>query len=262
VVEPPRIALLWDAPASPTSVGATRYAIERAVGYPVTAVRTGSLAGAELSRFDVIVIADAWRGGYLEEIGEGGVKRLSGWVEDGGVLIGIGAGAAFLCDEKVGLLGSRLERLDGAEAGDAGEKPPGGAASKTPSYEQRVRPEKESPPPVPGAIVTVDLDTEHLLSAGFPDGKIGALVNSRRLFAPLPLDRGTNVGLYAPKERLLLAGFVLDASREQLPRRAYLMVQPRGRGHVVAFAEDVAFRGFTRASMLLLANAVFFGPTL
>jgi hypothetical protein len=38
------------------------------------------------------------------------------------------------------------------------------------------------------------------------------------------------------------------------------MVQETGRGRVVAFADDPAARGLTRATMLLLANAVFFGP--
>jgi len=264
LVRAPRVALLWDAPASPAAVGAARYAIERAAGYRVTVLRTRSLAGVDLSDFDVIVIADAWGGGegYLREIGEGGGKRLAAWVEEGGVLVGIGAGAAFLCDEKVGLLASTLESLDVGSAKDGESAASGKAQAPPPTYEERVRPEKESPPPVPGAIVGVELDTEHLLAAGFTDGNIGVLVNSRRLFAPLPLDRGTNVGLYAPAERLQLAGFMLDASRQQLPKRAYMMDQPRGRGRVVAFAEDVAFRGYAHASMLLLVNAVLFGPTL
>lgn len=115
---------------------------------------------------------------------------------------------------------------------------------------------------VPGAILRVVLDTESLIAAGFPDGRVDVLVNSRRIFSPLKLDKGINVALFGGAEELVQSGFVLAASREQLPGKAYLMVQKHGRGGVVAFAEDPAVRGLPRASMLLLANAVLFGHTL
>lgn len=48
--------------------------------------------------------------------------------------------------------------------------------------------------------------------------------------------------------------------RRQLARKAYLMHQPVGQGHLVAFAEDPNFRGFTELTQLLLMIAVLFGP--
>ena len=52
------------------------------------------------------------------------------------------------------------------------------------------------------------------------------------------------------------AGFVWDESKKQLPQKAYLVHQPRGRGHVVAFAEDPNVRAFADGLNLLLLNAV------
>jgi hypothetical protein len=181
------------------------------------------------------------------------------------VLVAVGAGAAFLAGEKVGLLDSKTEKRLGAEPpaekGKAETKPEPTPAAKRPfDYESAIRPAEEDPPLVPGSILRVDLDTESLFAAGFPDGTVDVLVYSRRIFTPLKLDKGTNVGVYAGSEKLVQAGFVLAASREQLPRKAYLMVQESGRGRVVAFADDPAARGLPRATMLLLANAVFFGP--
>ena len=86
------------------------------------------------------------------------------------------------------------------------------------------------------------------------------LVDSRRVFTPLKLDRGTNVGVYAGPSDLIQAGFVLPTSREQLPNKAFLMWEACKRGQVVGFAEDPVSRGLTRAEMLILANAVFFAP--
>jgi hypothetical protein len=261
-IKAPSVALLWDTPTDPTSVGGTRYALERAMGYPVTVVRSRGFAYADLSHFDVIILPEAGRrgGGWAGLFGERGVERIKAWVENGGVLIGIGDGASFLCGEKVGLLHSSLEKLGGAGA----EKGKQEAERKTPAgrYEEEVKPDEEEPPMVPGAIVKIDLDTEDVLAAGFPGGKVNALANSRRIFTPLKLDQGTNVGVYAPAGQLLESGFMFKESREQLPRKAFLMEEGHGRGRVIAFAEEPSFRGFTGATMLLLANAVFFGPAM
>jgi hypothetical protein len=266
-LKPPRVAIAWDVPTAPFSTGDLWYALEMYFGYPVSVVGTSTLAHAELSRFDVIILPDSWEraGSYAAVLGEEGVKRLTAWVGEGGVLIGVGGGAAVLTGEKVGLLGSKLENRLGSELPAEKGKPAGPAEGKPPAerafdYDNAIKPSEEDPPAVPGAILRVELDAESCLAAGFPEGGVDVLINSRRVFAPLKLDKGTNVGIFAAPDKLVQSGFLLAVSREQLPRKAYLMLQPYKRGKVVAFADDPAARGFTRASMLLLANAVFFGP--
>ncbi len=263
----PRVAVAWDAPTSALSAGGLRWAFERAFHYPVSAVRTATLAHADLSRFDVIVLPDSWEreGSYAGVLGEEGVKRLVAWVDEGGTVVGVGGGAAFLTGEKVGLLASKLEKRLGSEAVREKAKPDKGDQApadgdRTFNYDNAVKPAEEEPPLVPGAILRVELDPANLLAAGVPGGLGDVLVDSRRVFTPLKLDRGSNVGVYAGPEDLVQAGFVLPISREQLPHKAFLMVEPRQRGRVVAFAEDPVSRGLTRAEMLILANAVFFRP--
>lgn len=86
------------------------------------------------------------------------------------------------------------------------------------------------------------------------------VVDSRNIFTPLKLDKGRNVGLYRPEGELLLSGFTWEESRRQLGSKAYLMYQPHGRGHVVAFAEDPNYRAFCDGLNLLFLNGIFFGP--
>jgi hypothetical protein len=265
----PRVALLWDAPVSATSAGALRYALERVLDLPVSAVRTSVVGVADLSHFDVVVMPDSGFGSYERALGEEGARKLAGWVRDGGVLVAVADAAAWLCAEKVGLLATKPEKRGGPGKGqESAKRPEGGegkpvdspAATAAFDYERFVTPEEEQPPAVPGAVMRVTLDAEHFLAAGFPDGAVDALVNSRLIFSPLKLDKGSNVGVYAGPEALVQSGFVLKASREQLPGKAYLMLQRHGRGKVVAFAEDPATRGFTLATMVLLANAVLLAP--
>jgi hypothetical protein len=112
---------------------------------------------------------------------------------------------------------------------------------------------------VPGALLRVTLDPEHWLAAG-TDGEIHAIVDGRRVFTPLKLDKGTNVGVYAKRDEVVGSGFVWDDVRDLVAQKAFLMHQPIGQGHVVAFAEDPNYRGYAEATELLFMNAVLLGP--
>ena len=108
-------------------------------------------------------------------------------------------------------------------------------------------------------MLRVQLDSEHWLASGAGD-ELQAIVEGQRVFTPIKLDKGRNVGLYAPKDRLVASGLVWDEARDQLARKAFLIEQPMGRGHIVAFAEDPNYRALTEATELLFANAVLLGP--
>lgn len=67
---------------------------------------------------------------------------------------------------------------------------------------------------------------------------------------------------FAPKHRLVASGIIWDESQTQLPGKPYLMHQPLGRGHVVAFTDDPNNRAFAEATQLLFINAVLLGPAI
>jgi len=50
-----------------------------------------------------------------------------------------------------------------------------------------------------GALLRVTLDLEHWLSAG-TDGQVQAMVEGQRVFTPLRLDKGGNVGTFAAQD--------------------------------------------------------------
>jgi len=51
------------------------------------------------------------------------------------------------------------------------------------------------------------------------------------------------------------------ASVDLLAQKPFLIDQPVGRGHVIAFAEDPNFRGVSEAAELLFMNAVLLGTS-
>jgi hypothetical protein len=266
----PRVAMLWDRPVNANSAGWLRYLLEQRYGVPVSPIRTHDVARAELERFTVLVLPEG--AGYQQALGAGGAAAIKDFVQRGGVLVTLGSASRWLMDKDVALLASEAEPRRKPKAGDAAPdadqpaaKPEGQEAAKPAAkpepadkpfdYDAAIRPDKESPPSTPGAILAVVVDREHWLGFGY-DGAASVVHDSSHIFTPLKLDRGTNVAIYETSERLVQAGFVWDASKLQLPRKAWLVHQPHGRGHVVAFAEDPNVRGFADGLNLFLLNAV------
>jgi hypothetical protein len=254
----PRVAMAWDAPAQSGSAGWARYVLERRFGQAVTVVRTATLRRADLRDYDVIILA---AGSYSDELGDDGIRRLKDWARAGGTIITLGEASRWATREKVGLLETRTELRGGKPDVEppADEKKAAEEPKKPFDFEQAIQPDREPPDSTPGAIVRVILDMEHWLSAGF-DGEIQAIVEGQRIFTPIKLDKGRNVGVYAAKDRLVAAGFTWDNPKEQLPQKAFLLHQPIGQGHIIAFAEDPNYRAIPEATMLLFINAVLFGP--
>ncbi len=257
----PRVLLAWDQPTWPMSAGWARFVLERRFSQPVTAVRVATLPQVELARFDVLVLPS---GRYQETLGEKDVARIKTWVSDGGTLVTLGEASRWAARQDVGLLDAATELRDGRPESEDDEKEK--AEPRKPregehpfDLEEAIRPERERPATTPGALLRVELDLDHWLSAG-TDGEIQVVVDSRRVFTPIKLDKGHNVGLYVDEESLVASGLTFDDSRAMLARKAYLIHQPIGEGHLIAFAEDPNYRAFAEATELLFMNAVLLGP--
>lgn len=92
------------------------------------------------------------------------------------------------------------------------------------------------------------------------DGEIGVLVEGSRVFSPMTLDDGTNVGRYGTLDDLVLSGIVWEEARPQLASKAFLMVEGYGGGQIISFAEDPNYRAYSEATQLLFLNAILLGP--
>ncbi|MGB1779837.1 MAG: M14 family zinc carboxypeptidase, partial [Longimicrobiales bacterium] len=248
----PRILLAYDQPASSYSTGWARYVLERRYGMPVTAVRGRSLGRANLSDYDVIVLPS---GNYSSVIGSGLLDRLRSWMSDGGTLITMANATSWAT--RAGLLSTTTERRGGRAAGT--DAPSDGTPDQPIEYLDEIVPEDEAPEGVPGAILRVVLDRNHWMSSG-TDGEIGVLVEGSRVFSPMTLDDGANVGRYGTLDDLVLSGIVWEEARPQLASKAFLMVERYGSGQIISFAEDPNYRAYAEATQLLFMNAVLLGP--
>ena len=200
--------------------------------------------------------------GDYSTLGEDGIRRLKDFVRAGGTVVTLGEASRWAAKEKVALIDTRTENRDGTPEKDA---PPADGDKKKVEpgkpfdYDKAVLPDREAPENTPGAYLRMNLDPEHWLAAG-TDFEMGVLVESRRVFTPIALDKGMNVGVYAKKDKLRMSGLVWDEAQTALAQKAYLIHQQSGAGHVIAFAEEPNYRAYTEGTMLLFANAVILGP--
>ncbi|MFP5378657.1 MAG: M14 family zinc carboxypeptidase, partial [Vicinamibacteria bacterium] len=234
----PRVLLAWDAPTQSLSAGWARFTLERRFGQPVSAVRVASLPRVNLNSYDVLVLPSGNYGGALDGL----LPRLREWIRAGGTLVTLAEASRWAVGERASLLDTYTELRDGSPDRPATERTPArGTPPEKFDLDAALTPARERPEQTTGILANVDMNMEHWLSSG-TDGRIQAMVEGDRVFAPLTLDRGTNAALYAGRDDLLASGLVWNDARTQLAQKAFLLHQPMGQGKIVAFAEDPNFR--------------------
>lgn len=254
IIPPVRIALAWDEPTDPNSAGAIRYVLEQRYGYPVTIIRTENLSRADLSRYQVLILPDAY-GSYDAAL----AASLRAWVQRGGTLIGIGSGTDLMMAGDSPMIASAREPLlsQNGQAAPAPDADPRIIADAD-AYAEATRPAEQTPDSVLGVQALVEVDRSHWLSSGLPD-RLTVLVIGSAIYEPLRQDEGTNVLRYVSARELPVAGHLWAENRAQLAFKPYVMANSVGRGQVIAFTQDPTFRGFLHGQDVLFLNAIFRG---
>ncbi len=264
-IKKPAVAIAWDTPTQSASAGATRFILERQYGYPVTPIRTTQLAGADLSKFQVLILPSG--GNYAAVLGEGGVERVKNWVAAGGTIVALGDAVAFLAKAELMEIAQENALRDGEEKKstekDKDEKAdarvPGTAIVSEADFDKVTRANTELPDSVPGAIARVKIRPDYWLTAGAADS-IYTMVEGRTIFAPLKADKGINAAYYEAADKLLASGHLWAENKKQMAFKPVVVSGTSGRGIVVGFTQDPSFRAISDGMNLLFLNAVFRGP--
>ncbi len=288
LLEQPRIALVAGSGIDFTQYGALWRLLDEEHRLRVTTLDVADLADVDLSKYNVLVLPNAWRGAALYKglLGEGGIAALKTWIESGGTFVGISAGAAFAADSSVALTsvrtraqaltrevpewpwekraregaaakpGASAARAGGGDDAAPAESAQGGKEGKDlKALEQKDALLRRFSPH--GVFLRVDLDDEHWLTAGY-DGKVAVHMASGEAFIAEKPEQV--VGRFAVAESLRVAGHLWPEARDRLARTAWLTREGRGKGQVILFADSPVFRGAARGVERLLTNALLVAP--
>jgi len=249
----PRIGLYWGAPASPPSAGWMAYLLEQRYGLDFTRLNPNEVREGELGDFEVLLFpstkaSDPLGEGYRDFLGEEGIAHLGEWIDSGGVFVGFGGGAGLAALPDVGWTSAGLALKPQEE--DGGTDSPD-------SDEEDTLDADDLPESTPGAMVRVRLDRHHFLTAGYGSSAVVPML-SRLAFQPGEKTRSAAV--FEEEDRLVVSGFMWDDTRRAVAGESYLVTEERGRGKVILFASEPAYRAYWPALHRLFLNAVLLGP--
>jgi hypothetical protein len=267
----PRVAMAWGDGTNATSAGNTRFVVERILGLPVTPIRTSTMARADLSRYDVLILPDS-HDGFADEIGA--AAPIQEFVRDGGVLVAFSGSINMIADETFGLLSTKLEyaanteepdsegKTDDAANGDTDDaeddRARGTILNSDAEYKAQTKNRRATPEDVPGVLLRAIANTDHWLASGYDEANV--LVTGENIYRPLNDGDGVNVFRFASADEMLLSGYLWEENRSQLAYKPFVMVEQHGDGLVIGFTQSPTTRAYLNGLNLLLANAVVLGP--
>ena len=282
----PKIAILSGHPVSTYSFGVAWHTLDRIIGSRYSIIHSGTFGRVNLDKYNVLLLPDA-RGKYDNLIDKAGRKKIKEWVEDGGTLIAVGAGATFVADTSNGFSKVRLKRqamneLAQFEAQVEREKhaesPPvdsldiwaePGRAKKARDEKSKDKPKQEQSEAEKederdrlfrprGVIMDARLDKEHWLTFGLEQDNIPVFFASSYAF--LSEDPVQTPVRLESAERIRLGGLLWPEARERWAETAFVTREKAGKGQIILFAQEANYRAYFLGAGRLMLNALFLGP--
>ena len=295
LLKEPRIAIVAGSRVSGYSFGTIWHLLDSRLRVRTSPLDVVQVADADLSKYNVIVLPDAGGGaaGYKGALGEGGIENLRTFAKGGGTLIGEGAGAALLADTSVAISPARSRsqvlkdlsrytrsvsasrtafspevdslslwesRTPAKKDGKAAKKDDNAATEddeKKPDMDELKREDEMGRKLYPhGAIVAVDVNTEHWLGYGCAK-TVPALLNTPLALVTESVDVPARL---APANRLRLSGLMWEEARARWGETVYAVRDGVGEGQAILFAALPNYRGYYHGAERMLLNALFLGP--
>ncbi len=241
----PRIAVAAGDGVGLTSFGQVWHLLDTA-GIQFTTINARFLGGADLSRYNVLILPD---GGY-GALGKPGTDSLKAWARKGGVLVGLDGGGTWFTDKDTGI--STATRV-------GADDKPASSSDKDKNKDEKAAPEPVKPLSLPGSIFRAKLDTDHFLGYGYSSEEIAVPLAGNVFLTKSKT--GTNVVTF-DKGPSLLSGFIWENNTEKLlANTAYVIDEPLGSGHALLYLNDPTFRSLWPGLRLMFWNGLLYGTT-
>jgi hypothetical protein len=245
VLTKPEIAMLIDGGVSPTDAGELWHLLDTRFQIPVTMIPINVFNSASITRYNTILMPE----GSYNGITDGAKEKLKSWVQAGGVLIGFERALNYF--NSAGLGKFDVKKEEDLPAGQAGKKDP----AKPKPYadiDENLRAQATS-----GAIFEAEADLTHPFFYGYSSNKI-AMFKANNLFIQKANGAYSNPLVYGNAP--LLSGYITKPNYDKLKNSSVMGTAALGRGRVIGFTENMAFRAFWFGTNKILMNAIFYGP--
>ncbi len=283
LLEPPKVGLITGSIINLGSFSTIWHLLDYKMNLRTSILNVEGLSYLDLRKYNILIFPSANNPQSLSQIlGKEGINKLKKWIENGGTAVGIGNSAAFFADTANGIskvklrhqalselsiyedelkreLGIANIKIDSIKIWDFPD------SLKNTSTKQQItdiktleREDEYLRTFMPrGAILSLNLDTEHWLTFGMKY-KTSAIIYSPNVFLSRPPVQ--TPARFENFENLRLSGLLWTEARQRWQRSAYLTRESSGNGQIILFAGEPAFRGYFHATERLLLNSIILGP--
>jgi hypothetical protein len=169
-------------------------------------------------------------------------KTIKKWVKDGGILMTQSKASSWV--SKQGWLSSKGVKLEVE-------------ANTFLNYSDMASDDSKNY--IGGAITSTKIDLSHPLAYGLSDENLAVFKRGQFSFTE-PKESFVSVARFNKKP--LLAGYMSKENQKNLSGKSSILIQKLGEGKIIAFSDDMNFRGFWLGTSKVFTNALYFGDVI
>ena len=222
---------------NPYQAGEVWHLLDQRLEQDLTMMKSEKLFKIDLTEYTHIILV-----GGKYHFSDIQTKKIESWVKNGGILM-TQSGASEWVAEKgwISSKGSQLEPTPDTKL----------------SYSEMD--DTRSEHFIGGAIASTKIDLSHPLSYGLSDENLAIFKRGQFSFSE-PKESFVSFARFNKKP--LLAGYMSKANQTHIAQATSILVQGLGKGKLIAFTDDMNFRGFWLGTSRVFANALYFGDVI
>jgi len=237
-LEPRRILLVAGEGTSSYSAGQVWHLLDHRFQLPVVLIKPSQLSRINLHDFNTLILPDGWYS-WDETV----KKKLQGWLQNGGLLVGLEGANDWLSQQNF----IPLKR----------ENRPNTDSLYTLPYNERRNSRRAQS--VNGVILKASIDPTHPVAYGIRGNTMPVFKDNNDVYSYSGDPYRVPVRI---EQSPLISGYLSDQNTRILGDTPYCLVTPSGRGSIISFTADPNFRAFWYGTNKLFMNALFYGELL
>ena len=241
-VELPNVLMIGGKGTSQYEVGEIWHYLDTRINLPATLWDLEDLNRWDIDRYSHIIFAN----GRYQSLSASTLEKIEDWVQKGGVLIGQKNAVSWFAQnewiENKILSNDDIDKAfstQGLTYGDRGA----------------LRAKKL----IAGSVYKAKIDLSHPLFFGYENEEL-AFFKTSNIVMKTSNNPFENIAIY--KEKPLVAGYTADELQELIGNTTALSVKKHGSGTVIAFVDNIHFRGYWDGTNKLMANSIFMSSLL
>lgn len=239
-IDPVNVLIVGGKGTSSYEAGEAWHYLDQRVGIPASIIELDRLSRLDVSQYTHMI----WVSGNYGSVDEDTVEKLGAWLKNGGIMIGQKSASKWFSKNEW-LKADFMKKEDIKDVFSSANL----SFADRESFAAKQR--------IAGAIFATKIDTSHPLGFGMNDSNLPVFRN-HDLIMEKPKQPFISAAVYEGKP--LLSGYTSDELVELIANSAAVVGHRVGKGRIIAFADNVNFRGYWYGTSKLMSNAIFMAP--